>query len=148
MASYLCDTNLLVRLVDAPAPQHPLAAGALAELFRKRHEVFITAQNLIEFWAVATRPAEANGLGWSADATFHEVAALQERFPLLADSPAVFREWLALVRRFSVAGKRVHDARLVAVLRVNQLDHLLTFNTADFASFTGISVINPSTLVG
>ena len=121
MASYLCDTNLLLRLVDAPSPQHPIAAGALARLFREGHEIFITAQNLVEFWAVATRPVEANGLGWSPETTFNQVVTLQQKFPLLADSPGVFAEWLTLVREFSVSGKRVHDARLVAVLNANQI---------------------------
>lgn len=146
MASYLCDTNLLVRLVDATSRQHPIAAKSLAQLFQARQQVFITAQNLIEFWAVATRPTEANGLGWTRERTASEVSALRHRFPLLADSPAVFDEWLALVEKLPIAGKRVHDARLVAVLKANRLDHLLTFNVADFHTFTGLSVVNPSAL--
>ena len=146
MASYLCDTNLLLRLVDSTSPQHPIAAGSLARLFQERQEVFITSQNLIEFWAVATRPTEANGLGWTRERTASEVAALRQRFPLLPDSPVVFDEWLALVEKFPISGKRVHDARLVAVLKANRLDHLLTFNAADFNSFTGVSVISPSAL--
>jgi predicted nucleic acid-binding protein len=45
-----------------------------------------------------------------------------------------------------VTGKRVHDARLVAVLKTHGIDHLLTFNSGDFALFTDISIVNPSTL--
>lgn len=76
-----------------------------------------------------------------------EVAALRQRFPLLPDSPAVFDEWLALVEKLPISGKRVHDARWVAVLKACHLDHLLTFNTADFNAFTGVSVVDPSALV-
>jgi len=49
MASYLADTNILLRLADTPSPQNPIAARVVAGLVEQRHEVFITAQNIIEF---------------------------------------------------------------------------------------------------
>jgi hypothetical protein len=79
MARYLADTNLLLRLSDGGSTQNPVAAQALAFLFRGQHEVFITAQNIIEFWAVATRPITANGLGWTVEQTRREVQSLRER---------------------------------------------------------------------
>jgi len=147
MARYLADTNLLLRLSDGAAPQNPVAAQALARLFQERHEVFITAQNIIEFWAVATRPITANGLGWSREKTRMEVKSIRERFPFLADDAEIFLEWLRLVEANEIAGKRVHDARLVAVLKTNGIDHLLTFNADDFAGFPSISVVSPHSLV-
>jgi predicted nucleic acid-binding protein len=63
MATYLADTNLLPRLADPASPQHAIATQALAQLLGKGDEVYLTAQNLIEFWAVATRPVDANGFG-------------------------------------------------------------------------------------
>ncbi len=65
MATYLADTNLLLRLADPATPQHVIATESLARLFRQGDEVFLTAQNFIEFWAVATRPLDANGFGWT-----------------------------------------------------------------------------------
>jgi predicted nucleic acid-binding protein len=56
MAKYLADTNLLLRLIDPASPQHWVATNALAHLVDKGDEVYVTAQNFIEFWAVATRP--------------------------------------------------------------------------------------------
>lgn len=146
MATYLADTNLLLRLADPASPQHSIATEALARLFRQGHEVFLTPQNFIEFWAVATRPVEANGFGWSRDRTSHEVAELQKRFPLLADSPEVFAHWLALVKQLPVTGKRVHDARLVAVLEVHGVENLITFNLGDFAGFPALSLVDPRSL--
>ena len=113
MATYLADTNLLLRLADPTSPQHSIATKALAGLFRQGNEVFLTPQNFIEFWAVATRPVEANGFGWNNGRTAREVAELQERFPLLPDSPDIFARWLELVKQLPIHGKRVHDARLV-----------------------------------
>jgi predicted nucleic acid-binding protein len=143
MASYLVDTNLLLRLVDPGSPQHRAATEALARLFGQADEVYLTPQNLIEFWAVATRPVEANGFGWSSERTGQEVAELQGRFPLLPDSPEIFIRWLDLVNRHPIRGKRVHDARLVAVLQVHAVDHLITFNTQDFTAFGSLSLVDP-----
>jgi predicted nucleic acid-binding protein len=94
---YLVDTNLLLRLVDSNAPQHAAAAKAVAILKNSDNRLFITPQNLIEFWAVATRPLSANGFGWTRIQTDAELGRLRGFFPLLADTAAVFDEWLKLV---------------------------------------------------
>ncbi len=146
MARYLADTNLLLRLMDTHSPQNPIAAHALATLFRANHEVFITAQNLVEFWAVATRPVGANGLGWDLECTRREIKVLRDKFPVVEESPQILIEWLRLVENIPVVGKRVHDARLVAVMKANAIDCLLTFNPTDFAGFHSITVVEPASL--
>jgi predicted nucleic acid-binding protein len=147
MATYLADTNLLLRWVDSISTRHAVATDAVTRLLNEGNEIYLTAQNLIEFWAVATRPVEANGLGWTSDRTAKEVADLQARFPLLQDSPEIFTRWLELVKQLPIHGKRVHDARLVAVLQANNVEHLITFNTSDFNAFTSISLVDPHSLV-
>jgi predicted nucleic acid-binding protein len=143
MGSYLADTNLLLRLADSSSDQHAIATQALARLLSEGNEVYLTPQNFIEFWAVATRPVDANGFGWSTERTAKEVSDLRERFPVLPDSPEVFTRWLDLVQRFPVHGKRVHDARLVAVLQAHAVEHLISFNTPDFAAFPFLSSFDP-----
>jgi predicted nucleic acid-binding protein len=146
MATYLADTNLLLRLADAASNQHLIAVEALATLFNRGDEIFLTAQNFIEFRAVATRPVAANGLGWNSERTTRETAEMQQRFRFLKDSPEIFTRWLELVRSFSVTGKRVHDARLVAVLEVYAVENLITFNIADFGVFPSVSLVDPRSL--
>jgi predicted nucleic acid-binding protein len=147
MVAYLADTNLLLRLADPASPQHVIATQALARLFRQGDEVFLTAQNFIEFWAVATHPVAANGFGWTSERTAKEVADLQARFPLLPESPEIFARWLDLVKQLPIHGKRVHDARLVAVSQAHALEHLITFNTTDFVAFGSlVSLIDPRSL--
>jgi predicted nucleic acid-binding protein len=68
-------------------------------------------------------------------------------FPLLSDTPAVYAEWLQLVSTVGVSGVQVHDARLVAIMRVHGVSHLLTFDTTDFARYPGITVVHPRDLV-
>jgi predicted nucleic acid-binding protein len=147
MATYLADTNLLLRLADPASPQHPVSTQALARLLGQGDEVYLTPQNFIEFWAVATRPVAANGFGWNSERTAREVTDFQERFPLLPDSPEIFTRWLELVKQLTVHGKRVHDARLVAVLQAHSVEHLITFNAADFNVFKSLSLVDPHSLV-
>jgi predicted nucleic acid-binding protein len=101
---------------------------------------------LYEFWVVATRPVAGNGLGLSAAEASAELARLRALFPLLLDTPAIFAEWERLVNVHQVLGKNAHDARLVAAMVVHGLTHILTFNTADFSRFPGITVIDPATV--
>jgi predicted nucleic acid-binding protein len=148
MANYLADTNLLLRLADPASPQHSIATQALAGLLARSDEVYLTPQNFIEFWAVATQPVEANGFGWTSERTAKEVTDLQARFSLLPDSPEIFARWLELVKQLPVHGKRVHDARLVAVLQAHAVGYLITFNVSDFATFSSfVSLIEPRSLV-
>jgi len=58
----LLDTNILLRLVQ---PQHPharISEQALAVLRHRNEALHLTAQNLVEFWAVITGPLLKTGL--------------------------------------------------------------------------------------
>ena len=144
MAKYLLDTNILLRMADERAPQHLLAGETVSILLARRNEMYITAQNLIEFWAVATRPLEANGFGWSTPQTVAELEQIRNRFPLLADTPEIVTRWLTLVTDHDIKGKKVHDARLVAVMQVHGVTQLLTFNTDDFKGYPNITLLHPN----
>ncbi|NEQ66499.1 MAG: PIN domain-containing protein [Symploca sp. SIO2D2] len=65
--NYLVDTNVLLRLVQKDSPMHPDARKSIILLRRQGVSLCIVPQNLIEFWAVATRPISSNGLGLSID---------------------------------------------------------------------------------
>jgi len=117
---------------------HTDVRRALASLHQRGEELCIIPQNLIEFWAVATRPLANNGLGLTIDEAARETKKLKKLFKLRADAPAIFAEWERLVIRHRVAGKPTHDARLVAAMVAHSLTHILTFNTDDFKRFSGI----------
>jgi predicted nucleic acid-binding protein len=141
--AYLADTNILLRWVSPSDPQHSLAVSSVKALQHQGETVHITPQNLIEFWNVATRPASANGLGMSPAEAERQVESLELLFPLVPDSPDVYREWRKLVSAAGVSGVKVHDARLAAVMLANGLTHVLSFNADDFKRFPGITVVKP-----
>jgi len=49
-----------------------------------------------------------------------------------------------LVAQYQVMGKQVHDARLVAVMKIYKISSILTFNIDDFNRFTEIVAIDPN----
>lgn len=144
--SYLVDTNVLLRLVQKNHPMRPDARRALVTLRRRGEELCITPQNIIEFWAVATRPLDKNGLGLTVDEATREIRKLRRIFKLRPDSLAIFAEWEQLVARYQVMGKQAHDTRLVAVMKAHGLSHILTFNTDDFKRFADITPVAPQTV--
>jgi predicted nucleic acid-binding protein len=146
MSDYLLDTNLLLRFCDTASPQHKVAINAVALLLKRGEQVFLTAQNLVEFWAVATRPKSANGFDWTAKQTDEEIDRLLSLFLFLEDSPAVFTHWRGLVSQYGVSGKQVHDARLVAVMLAHGISQLVTFNTSDFVRYANLTVIEPDSI--
>lgn len=147
MTDYLLDTNILLRAVQPEAPAHSQAVEAVASILERGDNLFLTSQILIEFWAVATRPAEVNGLGWSPKLAEAEIRQLRDQIPLLDDQPDIFEYWLKLVREHKVHGKQVHDTRLVAVMQTYGVSHLLTFNVDDFERYPIVSVVHPGEIV-
>ena len=107
----------------------------------------MTSQNLIEFWVVATRPLEVNGLGWNVKKTQSEITQILVQFPLLEENSEIFKYWLNIVNLNQIKGKRVHDARLVAVMLAHKITHLLTFNPQDFDKIADIVVVHPRDIV-
>jgi predicted nucleic acid-binding protein len=147
MIRYLLDTNVILRFCNPSDVQHDVATEAISYLLNQGDECFLTGQVLIELWVVATRPVEVNGLGWTTEKTRQIIDELLNRFPLLEESPEIFFTWLDLVTTNQVMGKRTHDARLIAVLLANNITHILTFNSSDFAVKSMITVICPQQLV-
>jgi len=143
MARILLDTNICLRFVDASSTGHEAATKAVHRLISDKHRIRLTPQVLIEFWAVATRPVDRNGLGWTTSRTEVEIDALTSRFGMLGDRLAVFPLWQKLVTVHDVKGKNVHDARIAAVMSAHGIEHLLTFNGDDFKRFAHVNVLDP-----
>ena len=145
---YLVDTNVLLRFADRAHPRHPRVRAAVRTLRAEGHRLRATPQNCVEFWNVATRPADRNGLGLEPADADRLLRLVERLFPVLPDVPAVYPQWRQLVVAFGVSGVQVHDARLVAAMTVHGVSHILTFNVADFVRYAtlGIVAVDPFTL--
>lgn len=143
---WLVDTNILLSSAQTSHPVYGNVARVVRDLLARDNELFVIAQNLIEFWAVATRPTASNGLGLTIPQATHELTKLKSLFAILPDTADILPEWEQLVVKHEVLGKQVYDTRLVAAMRVHNLTHLLTFNTADFKRFASITVVSPEAI--
>jgi predicted nucleic acid-binding protein len=142
----LVDTNILLRMLQPHTAQATIANRALDVLRARSEELHIATQNLVEFWAVATRPAIVNGMGLASEQAIREVNALKRLFTLLPEAP-LLSEWERLVTTYRVSGKNCHDARLVAAMMVHGTRSILTFNVQDFTRYSGITVLDPGLIV-
>jgi predicted nucleic acid-binding protein len=144
MARVLADTNLWLRFADARSASHQLSLSGLSAISKAGHDICITPQVAVEFWVVATRPLEVNGLGWTPEKTDAFLNQVLGRSKMLDDSEQVFAEWRNLVRTHDIKGKRSHDARIAAIMATSGVQYLLTFNGPDFAVFPHVKVLHPS----
>ena len=144
---FLLDTNILLRSIDTAHPMNIDAVNAITMLRSRGEQIYIVPQNLIEFWNVCTRPTERNGLGRTVTQAEAEINRLKTFFPLLLDTKTIYQEWEQLVVTHSVMGVNVHDARLVAAMLVHGLTHILTFNISDFARYSEITAVHPTTII-
>jgi predicted nucleic acid-binding protein len=147
MAHLLIDTNILIRTSQPHHELYAIADGAVQRLPQLGRDLVVTPQNLIELWAVATRPVENNGLGLSISSAVAELERVKRMFILLPDTPAIYPAWEGLVSKYQVSGKPAHDARLVAAMQVHGVMAILTFDRTDFSRYPGIEVVHPADVV-
>lgn len=143
----LVDTNILLRSAQ---PKHPLchqATHAVSKLLRQNDSVFFCPQNIAEFWNVATRSVERNGLGFSDEEVLREVNGIEECLSLLPDVPAIYAAWKRIVHDYKVQGVKVYDARLVAIMNVYAVETILSFNSADFGRYDFVTAMHPASLL-
>lgn len=142
----LVDTNVLLRMAHGRHPHTPLATAALETLLAAGHDLRIVPQVLYEYWSVATRSADHNGLGLAVAVVSADVERFKTTFNVLRDERGVLERWHELAERCQVTSKQTHDARLVAAMQRHGLSHLLTFNGADFQRYPGVELLDPAQL--
>lgn len=143
----LVDTNVLLRLVVPADSLYPIASAAIANLEEQAIDLCIASQNVVEFWAVATRPLANNGLGMGPIQAADRLRRLRDLFTLLEGARGVVEEWERLVLQHSVLGKQTHDAHLVAAMNIYGVHRILTFNGDHFQRFPSIEVISPASVL-
>lgn len=93
-------------------PRHSIVKAAMDTLLRQGATLAISAQNLIEFRALATRPANVNGLGMTTTEAADKAREIEAFFTFLPDTADIYPHWRTLADAYEVKGKQVHDTRL------------------------------------
>lgn len=143
----LVDSNILCRLARSDDPQHQVAREAVEICLQRQEDLLLTPQAQREFWVVATRPREKNGLGLSPSQAAQHLTDFEQFSTFVPDTAAVHQNWRRLVTQHQVSGKDAHDAGFVAAMQVHGVDQILTFNAEDFQRYRGqITILTPEQL--
>jgi predicted nucleic acid-binding protein len=132
---YLIDSNVLIRWVQPGDPSFSVCSASVQHLERSGDSACYVSQNIGEFWNALT-PEAADTM----------TSIVERSFRLLPDDLAVHETWRRLLVTHRVSGTQVHDARLVAAMKVHSVSRILTFNTRDFARFKEIEAVHPADL--
>lgn len=132
---YLLDTSVLLRIIDQSSAHHRIAVESVQNLIEANIDLCLVPQNLYELWAVMTRPLTANGLNKTIVEAGGLIEDFKHSFSLLTDDIRLYYEWERLVIAYNVIGKPSHDARLVAAIKIHDLNGIVTFNGSDFRRY-------------
>lgn len=146
-ASCLVDTNVLLRWIKPDDHDYPLVVSAIDSMLQSGTAFCYTSQNLGEFWNACTRPLDRNGYGLSPGETDKRARFFEDKLRLIPDGATVHEEWRRLLVAHNVSGVQVHDARLVAAMRVHGIRRILTFNEKDFSRYTEIEAVHPRAVI-
>ena len=145
--SILVDSNILCRLANRDDPQHEAAKKAVELCLQRGEELLLTPQAQREFWVVATRPREKNGLGLSSIQASQYLKDFEQFSSFVPDTPAVHQNWQRLVAQYQVSGKDAHDAGFVAAMQALGVGQILTFNAEYFRRYQPqITILTPEQL--
>lgn len=127
MIDYMIDTNVPLRWIQNNSRQQAVARNALQTLTRRGDALFFAAQNHIEFWSVATRPASRGGLALTPAQADAKLKQFERTFQFLPDDPLILSVWRTLVLTNGITDTLVHDARLAATMLAYGVTHIQTF---------------------
>ena len=138
----MVDTNVLLAATDEGRAEHHDALTILNDWPAGHTTLCVSGQILREYLAVATRPADRNGLGLKSPDALGNVGAIRERATLLAEGAKVTDRLLGLLADVECGGKQIHDANVIATMLVHGIGAVVTMNVDDFARFGGyVSVL-------
>lgn len=135
----MVDTNVLVHSTVDNSPHHQEARQWLAALHRQGVTLFITPQIAREYLAVLTR-VDIFEQRFTPEEALNALQAMLPTLTWLEETEETVARLFALVRRYQVRGKQVHDANIVAVMLACGVTRLLTYNLDDFRRFEEIAL--------
>jgi predicted nucleic acid-binding protein len=127
------DTNILIYATHDESPFHEKAISVLNRLMQEGIECAISPQIIREYLVVFTRGSSSENATRSA--ALYNVEKFIEVFTLLDETRATVARLQKIVADSAVAGKQIHDANIVAVMRACGVKRLLTHNLDDFKRY-------------
>ena len=144
------DTNILLSVSGARQLNNESAldscTNAVDRLLEHGFNPCISFQNLVEFYAVATKAVSANGYALSVDVVINWIESILKTYTLLPDAAGTIDIWKSLCLKYQPRGKHIHDVRLAANALANEVSYYLTSDPEDY-KFTELKVITPASVL-
>lgn len=138
-ASCVVDTNVLVYSTVQGNPWYDQAQQWLATLLNRRQSLCVTTQILREYLVVLTR-GDVFEKSFTVNQVLTQVEALLPSLTVLDEPIDAANLLRALIHRYQIQGKSIHDANVVAVMLAHGVRRLATYNSADFERYEDISL--------
>src|SRR4051794_3121849 len=104
----LLDTNIISRTMQSGNPHYQPALDSLAFLRTQRGErLAIFPQVMTEFYAIATRAVQSNGLGLTPDEAISRIAWMKSQYDLFEETAEIFPQWERLVAKYKPRNRQV-----------------------------------------
>ncbi len=134
------DTNVLIRLYVATAPQHADVRKAITQLILNNALLWVSRQVLREYAAVFTRP-QTYTLPVPTGAIATQIRMIEARFQVADETALVTDQLCSLLETVALGGKQVHDANVVATMQIYGITRLFTLNPIDFTRFSNVITV-------
>lgn len=138
----LLDSNALIYAMEKGSSRYEETRHFLERLSKNGYGFCITEQIVREVLVVFTQPRfvkkplnpnQAKQLGMQ----------LLYQFVFLPSNNYSRLFLLESVEKYSLAGRKIHDANIVAVMRAHGVKKIFTFNQKDFSNFEAIEILKP-----
>ena len=144
-AEAFVDTNVLLRALHSTFPEHEPVRALVDRLIDEDCELWISRQVIREYLVQVTHPHTFTP-ALTIDQVIQQWAQVEALVRIADETQAVTAHLLALLQTYPTRGKQIHDANIVATMRANGIDTLLTLNAADFRRFEDqITILTPDT---
>lgn len=137
----LLDTNVILRSKQPESVHYTVVVDIISNLLMEDTVLVLAPQTLYEFYAVATRSPESNGLGLAQEEALQEVINLQDSYVVLPENEKILNHWISLLQEFEIKGKTIHDSRLVAYMLSHEIEYFYTLNKKDFSRYEHQQII-------
>lgn len=131
MNKILLDTNILVYAIDVDSVFHQKAKSVLLD---ENFELYTTAKNISEYFAVCTKKNVSPEAMWG----FYEDIKQNATILFPNSESMVILEYL--LKKYTPIGNRIYDMEIVSVALANELTQIATVNIKDFDTVTEIGI--------
>lgn len=142
---FLIDTNILVYAANTNSEFYPTASKIREKVISGEIEGCVCLQNLIEFYSVITSSKRVQY------PLSPEIASEEIRKYLEAEKLSKFYFSIGalqilenLIRKYRVIAQDIYDLKIVAVMLVNEVTDIITFDDGDFSKYDEIKVCEPT----